>query len=110
MNKKIILTMLLAIVTLAANATVPDSIQRNLEDYDYLTSFTEENYAAFSGYHGAWVSEEIRGAEETTEEAGCEGKSGHRESRLRIRHLVLQELRSVSPTTSTSGCCGWPKT
>lgn len=45
--KKTIITALLVLVTLAANAAVPDSIGRNLEDYDYLTSFTEENYAAF---------------------------------------------------------------
>ena len=44
---KIFFTVLLALFTLVANAAVPDSIQRNLEDYDYLTIFTEENYAAF---------------------------------------------------------------
>ena len=47
MKKKNILTALLALVTLAATAAVPDSIRRNLEDFDYLTTFTEENYAAF---------------------------------------------------------------
>ena len=45
--EKSIITTLLILVTLAANAAVPDSIQRNLEDFDYLTSFTEENYAAY---------------------------------------------------------------
>lgn len=41
------LTVLLTLVCLVANATVPDSIKRNLEDFDYIVTFTEENYAAF---------------------------------------------------------------
>ena len=45
--KKSIITTLLILVTLAANAAIPDSIQQKLVDYDYLTSFTEKNYATF---------------------------------------------------------------
>lgn len=44
---KAIITVLLAFVTLAANAAVPDSLKKDLEDYDYLVSFVEKNYAPF---------------------------------------------------------------
>jgi len=60
MNKKSIITVLLAFVALAANAAVlaplrwqatigraPDSLKKDLEDYDYLVSFVEKNYAPF---------------------------------------------------------------
>ena len=46
--KKTIFTILLVLFTLNTIAAVPDSIRRNLEDYDYLVSFTEKNYAPFS--------------------------------------------------------------
>ena len=47
MNKKTIIIAILALVTLAANAAVPDSLKKDLEDYDYLVSFVEKNYAPF---------------------------------------------------------------
>ena len=47
MNKQTIITALLALVALAANAAVPDSLRKDLEDYDYLVSFVEKNYAPF---------------------------------------------------------------
>lgn len=47
MNKKIILTILLALTAKFSIAAVPDSLKRDLEDYDYLVSFVEENYAPF---------------------------------------------------------------
>ena len=46
--KKIIITTLLVLFTLTTIAAVPDSIRQNLEDYDYLVSFTEQNYAPFT--------------------------------------------------------------
>ena len=46
--KKTIISALLVLFTLTTNATMPDSIRRNLEDYDYLVSFTEQNYAPFT--------------------------------------------------------------
>lgn len=46
-EKKTIITVLLAIFTLAANAAVPDSLKKDLEDYDYLVCFVENNYAPF---------------------------------------------------------------
>lgn len=47
MNKKIILTILLALTAKFSIAAVPDTLKRDLEDYDYLVSFVEENYAPF---------------------------------------------------------------
>lgn len=43
----VIIAILFILAPHCSFATVPDSITRNLEDYDFLTSFTEENYAAF---------------------------------------------------------------
>ena len=56
MNKKTIIIAILALVTLAANAAVlaslrcqetlgraPDSLKKDLEDYDYLVSFVENH-------------------------------------------------------------------
>ena len=45
--KKTIITALFVLFTLTSIAAVPDSIRQNLEDYDYLVSFTEQNYAPF---------------------------------------------------------------
>ena len=45
--KKTIITALLVILALATNAAVPDSLKKDLEDYDYLVSFVEKNYAPF---------------------------------------------------------------
>ena len=41
--KKTIITTLFVLFTLTSIAAVPDSISQNLEDYDYLVSFTEQN-------------------------------------------------------------------
>ena len=47
MNKKIIITALLAIVTLAANAAEPDSIRKDLEDFKAVIHLAEDDYAPF---------------------------------------------------------------
>ena len=47
MNKRIILSIILAITAQFSFAAVPDSLKKDLEDYDYLVSFVEENYAPF---------------------------------------------------------------
>ncbi|MBQ6966038.1 MAG: peptidase S41 [Bacteroidaceae bacterium] len=81
--KKIIITILFAIVCHAANATVPDSIMRNLADFDYLTSFTEENYAAYpaiieQGYRKKYetlkkrLRKQVAKGEVGIEKAACE--------------------------------------
>ena len=47
MNKKTILTALLALVTIAVTAAVPDSIRRNLADFDSVVYMAEHDYAPF---------------------------------------------------------------
>ena len=42
------------------NMEMPDSIRRNLEDYDYLVSFVEENYAPFSAIMEKGYEQEYR--------------------------------------------------
>ena len=44
MMKKIILSLILALAAQFSFAAVPDSLKKDLEDYDYLVSFVEENY------------------------------------------------------------------
>ena len=48
-------------IALTTNMDMPDSIRRNLEDYDYLVSFVEMNYAPFSaiiekGYEQEYIT------------------------------------------------------
>ena len=45
--KKTLLIALLAIASTIVNAAVPDSLKKDWEDYDYLVSFVEQNYAPF---------------------------------------------------------------
>ena len=45
--KKIILSLILAAAASFSFADTPDSLKKDLEDYDYLTSFVEQNYAPF---------------------------------------------------------------
>ena len=44
---KIIITILLVLVTLAASAAVPDSIRQNLADFDSVVYMAEHDYAPF---------------------------------------------------------------
>ena len=45
--KQTIITAMLALVAHCAFAVAPDSLKKDLEDYDYLVSFVEKNYAPF---------------------------------------------------------------
>lgn len=45
--KKIILTLIFALSAQFLFAADSDSLKRDLEDYDYLVSFVENNYAPF---------------------------------------------------------------
>ena len=47
-------------IALTASMDLPDSIRRNLEDYDYLVSFVEENYAPFSAIMEKGYEQEYR--------------------------------------------------
>lgn len=59
--KQTIITALLALIAHCAFAVAPDSLKKDLEDYDYLVSFVEKNYAPFGaimqkGYKGEYKS------------------------------------------------------
>ena len=45
--KQTIITALLALIAHCVFAAAPDSLKKDLEDYDYLVSFVEKNYAPF---------------------------------------------------------------
>ena len=47
MNKKTIITALLALVTLSASAAVTDSIRKDLEDFKAVINLAECDYAPF---------------------------------------------------------------
>ena len=47
-------------IALSINMEMPDSIRQNLEDYDYLASFIEENYAPFSAIMEKGYEQEYR--------------------------------------------------
>ena len=47
-------------IALTAKMDLPDSIKRNLEDYDYLVNFVEENYAPFSAIMEKGYEQEYR--------------------------------------------------
>lgn len=47
-------------IAFTTNMDIPDSIRRNLEDYDYLVSFVEENYAPFSAIMEKGYEQEYR--------------------------------------------------
>ena len=47
-------------IALVSNMEMPDSIRRNLEDYDYLVSFVEMNYAPFSAIMEKGYEQEYR--------------------------------------------------
>ena len=59
--KQTIITAMLALIAHCAFAVAPDSLKKDLEDYDYLVSFVERNYAPFGaimqkGYKGEYKS------------------------------------------------------
>ena len=73
MNKKIILTILLALTAKFSIAAVPDSLKRDLEDYDYLASFVEENYAPFDAIMQKGYKREYKALKKQIRKQLCEG-------------------------------------
>lgn len=47
MKKTILLFIITLITAQFSFAAVPDTLEKDLEDYDYLVCFVEENYAPF---------------------------------------------------------------
>jgi len=75
MNKKAIITALLALVTLVANAAVPDSLKKDLEDYDYLVSLIEKNYAPFDAIMQKGYKREYKSLKKQIRAQLCKGES-----------------------------------
>jgi len=75
MNKKIILTILLAITAKFSIAAVPDSLKRDLEDYDYLVSFVEENYAPFDAIMQKGYKREYKALKNKLRKQLCNGEA-----------------------------------
>ena len=75
MNKKIILTILLALTAKFSIAAVPDSLKRDLEDYDYLVSFVEENYAPFDAIMQKGYKREYKALKNKLRKQLCNGEA-----------------------------------
>ena len=75
MNKKIILTILLALTAKFSIAAVPDSLKIDLEDYDYLVSFVEENYAPFDAIMQKGYKREYKALKNKLRKQLCNGEA-----------------------------------
>ncbi|MBR6198563.1 MAG: hypothetical protein IKQ72_13325 [Bacteroidaceae bacterium] len=75
MNKKTIFSVLLAVVSITASASVPDSLKKDLEDYDYLVSFVEKNYAPFDAIMQKGYKREYKSLKKQIRTQLCKGKS-----------------------------------
>jgi hypothetical protein len=73
--KKSIITALLALVAIAATAAVPDSLKKDLEDYDYLVSFVEKNYAPFDAIMQKGYKREYKALKKQIREQLSKGNS-----------------------------------
>ena len=73
--KKFFFTALLAFCTLASSsfAAVPDSLKKDLEDYDYLTSFVEQNYAPFDAIMQKGYKREYKALKKQLHKQLCKG-------------------------------------
>ncbi len=70
-----LLTALLAIASTIVNAAVPDSLKKDLEDYDYLVSFIENNYAPFDAIMQKGYKREYKSMKKQTRAQLCKGES-----------------------------------
>ena len=63
-------------IALTTNMNLPDSIRQNLEDYDYLVSFVEENYAPFSAIMEKGYEQEYRAMRKQLRQQVSQGEVG----------------------------------
>ena len=73
--KQTIITAMLAIVALSISAAVPDSLRKDLEDYDYLVTFVEKNYAPFDAIMQKGYKREYKAMKKQTREQLRKGKT-----------------------------------
>lgn len=75
MNKRIILSLILALTAQLSFATVSDSLKRAVEDYDYLVSFVEENYAPFDAIMQKGYKREYKVLKKQLRKQLCKGEA-----------------------------------
>lgn len=73
--KKNILPLFLAITAQFSFAAVPDSLKKDLEAYDYLVSFVEENYAPFDAIMQKGYKREYKALKKQLRKQLCNGKA-----------------------------------
>lgn len=73
--KKNFLIALLAIASTIVNAAIPDSLKKDLEDYDYLVSFVEKNYAPFDAIMQKGYKREYKAMKKQNREQLRKGRS-----------------------------------
>jgi hypothetical protein len=73
--KQTIITALLALIAHCAFAVAPDSLKKDLEDYDYLVSFVEKNYAPFGAIMQKGYKGEYRSMKKQIRAQLCKGES-----------------------------------
>lgn len=73
--KMIILSIILAIAAQFSFAATPDSLRKGLEDYDYLVSFVEENYAPFDAIMRKGYKREYKALKKRLHKQLCNGKA-----------------------------------
>jgi hypothetical protein len=73
--KQIILSLILALATQFSFAVAPDSLKRDLEDYDYLVSFVEENYAPFDAIMQKGYKREYKALKNKLRKQLCNGEA-----------------------------------
>ncbi len=73
--KIIILSFILALAAQFSFAAVPDSLKKDLEDYDYLVSFVEENYAPFDAIMQKGYKREYKALKKQLRKQLCKGEA-----------------------------------
>ena len=74
--KKTYITLILALAVQFWFAADPDSLKRDLEDYDYLISFVEENYAPFDAIMEKGYKREYNAMKKQLRKQLCNGEIG----------------------------------
>lgn len=73
--KKIILPIILVLAATSSFAAVPNSLKKDLEDYDYLVSFVEENYAPFDAIMQKGYKSEYKALKKQLRKKLCNGET-----------------------------------
>jgi len=73
--KQTIITALLALVAHCVFAAVPDSLKKDLEDYDYLVNFVENNYAPFDAIMQKGFKRKYKSLKKQIRAQLCKGES-----------------------------------